>query len=718
METTPRLIITSSYSLWLVGFGLILALSFSIWSYRHVWPPAARWIRYTLIFLRWGALSCGIVVLTQPVIELHRSFLRPANVALLLDRSASMALSDDKIDREQYVRDFLKSDGYQSFRKRHNMISFSFADSLSSFWKDAETILLSAPVGVQTDIGNAFASAIDHLLPEEISAMILITDGAHNDGPNPEAVIQNANAPVWSVGVGSPEPPIDVMILGISVNPVVYQGSRIPVDVRLRAVGVEGETVVVSIVSSSGHTLDSEILRIAEDYEETTVSFEMEVKEAGRFRYSVEAQPLEGELTNRNNRRSFYLNVLASRMRVLLMAGPPDNSLGDLVRRLRKDEHIELITRISNGNRFYEGEWPDDALFARIDAVILHHFPVGTNPSEKVAYFAKQVGDANLPVGFIDGGQVSRGLLQRIEDLLPTSIKSGRFPLQTGSISVATRHAIVTDPENDSNSDYWATLPPLKFQNNFTVKPQAQILAEFNVQGQSESFPAVVVLEKGDQKSVAILGQDLWRWGMASPGEDGILEPMLERLVRWLVVRNINKQVEIKFDKELYSNQERVGFSVTVNDENYQPIDGAVLSTEVLLNGEVGGGTTTESVGKGRYRGAFQPWGEGEYIVRVNAVFENVNLGSDLGKIAVEPFNIELLDTRMNEELLKKLGELSNGGYVPIGAADSVFQSLEFPPELQNEEHRWELWGRGWLLMLVIGLLAVEWFIRVRLGML
>ena len=111
-------------------------------------------------------------------------------------------------------------------------------------------------------------------------------------------------------------------------------------------------------------------------------------------------------------------------------------------------------------------------------------------------------------------------------------------------------------------------------------------------------------------------------------------------------------------------------------------------------------------------------WGEGEYSLSVRALMDEQLIGEDRGKITVEPFSIELLDTRLNVELLQAIGEISGGGYVPITAADSLFATLDYPLVDKTEKHTIQLWGRGWLLALIICSLAIEWLIRVRVGML
>ncbi len=711
--------LTTACPVWLLGLGCAIALAFAVWSYLRTWPPTKPGVRALLAVLRWGAIFGGLLVLAQPALELHRVVSEPAKLLVLVDKSASMTLTQDSLDRVEQVGRLLRGDSFGRLQRMFTTRLFSFADSLEDRWDDPGSLADEPPDGVGTDIGRAWIEALESAGLEPPSAIVIISDGVHNSGADPVRLARASLAPILAVGVGSPQPFRDLMVHSIAVSPVVYQGSQVPVEVGVRGVGASGRTATVAVRAPDGKTVGRRKVTFRSDFEEKTLVFDIEATMPGRQRFSVQVSALEGELTTDNNRRSVYLNVLASRMRVLLMAGPPDNALGDLVRRLRRDEHVQLTLRTTLRSRFYEGGWPDAALLAETDVVLLHHFPVRSNDRQRLESFAEAVIEAGLPVGFIDGGQVDSRLCRLFEPFLPVNVKAGPLRFSTGQVVPVRRHAVIADPDRTDFTQGWSGLPPVRFATGrFIPRPQAMVLAEFQQMAGAGGFPAIVVMEEGGVKSAALLGRDLWRWNLASPGDEGIPEPLLQRLIRWLAVRKVARQVEVTFDKELLSNQEPVGFTVAVQDENYQPIDGADVTVEVSRDGEVGGAAALEGIGGGRYRGLFRSWGEGEYTVQVRARMNEVVIGEDRGKVAVEPFSVELLDSRMNEELLRAMGEVSGGGFVPVVSADSLFDSFNFDPVDHEDVHRYEVWGRGWLLAVIVGLLACEWFIRIRVGML
>jgi hypothetical protein len=193
---------------------------------------------------------------------------------------------------------------------------------------------------------------------------------------------------------------------------------------------------------------------------------------------------------------------------------------------------------------------------------------------------------------------------------------------------------------------------------------------------------------------------------------------LIDRLVRWLVLRRSDKRVQLSFSKEQFSTREKVIFRVSCFDEGLKPVDGAdVFATIKSAEGDPIRLAATGS-GQGHYDGSFMPWGSGKYEIQVEASLRNSPLGRDDGVVLVEPFSIELIDTRLNESLLRGLAEATHGRYVPADSAAFLLNALHFPLVSETTRRKLPLSG-GWQhLTIVVMALSLEWLIRMRLGML
>lgn len=719
-DSALSLHLTAAQPVWLLFVALAAVMLFSVWTYRRTNPPVSPALRVVLGSLRALGLGAGLWLIWQPILEVSRSVEEPATVLVLVDRSASMSLIQGGLDRQQQLDRLLQSAGFRALEAKSTALRFTFADSLHGPLRELGH--LPAAVGPATNIAEALSRATKSVQPARSAALILISDGANNSGANPTRLARFALAPIYAIGIGSSAATRDLMISEVAANPVVYQGSRAPIEVSYRAVGADGVTFDVVLRGSDGETLGRRTVTAAGAFVEGKVAFEPAIEKAGRQHFRIEIPALKDELTPDNNRRIVTINALVNRMRVLVMAGPPDYGLGDLIRRLRADEHIELTTRTTRSGGFYEGDWPDERSLGQTDVLILHHFPMRQNPPDRVAALAAVIVNRDLPLCLIDGGALDAELLKPFAERLPVVATRDPSSVQTAQVVPLRRHAVIAEPEDVGFAEKWASLPPLTYRTGaWEPAPQAELLAEFSAPGAAKS-PAILVMEKEGTKGAALLMRDLWRWGLASPGPEGVTEPMLGRLVRWLAVRRSEKRVQLTFSKDQFSIREPVTFSAAVFDENYRPFDGAEVTAEVSSAGReavrsllVGGG---DGGGQGLYRGTFQPWGEGEYQVTVRAVVDGIGLGEDKGSVVALPFSIELLDTRLNESLLRAVAEASGGRYAPADSAEALLSGINITPETVQQQRRWELWGGWGHLAGAILCLALEWFIRMRLGML
>ncbi|MFQ5677058.1 MAG: hypothetical protein ACE5G1_14275, partial [bacterium] len=123
-------------------------------------------------------------------------------------------------------------------------------------------------------------------------------------------------------------------------------------------------------------------------------------------------------------------------------------------------------------------------------------------------------------------------------------------------------------------------------------------------------------------------------------------------------------------------------------------------------------------MGRGRYEGALQVLQGGDYEFSGTAHLQGRILGRDSGKFSVEEFSLEYQNTRMNEDLLKRIATESGGEFYTTENFAGLPEKLKFPEKYVSLKNEWEIWNRVPLLISCIFLLSVEWFIRKRKGML
>ena len=109
----------------------------------------------------------------------------------------------------------------------------------------------------------------------------------------------------------------------------------------------------------------------------------------------------------------------------------------------------------------------------------------------------------------------------------------------------------------------------------------------------------------------------------------------------------------------------------------------------------------------------------GEYIFRGEAILpEGEKVFSNEAPVVVQDVNIELKELIQDQNALIRVAHNSGGLYVPIESLDSMFSQIEITPMqlIKNHQISGLSLQKYWWILIV--LLATEWFIRKKLGLL
>ena len=705
----------SQSPIFLIGLVLVLWF-FTLWVYRHTVPPVASWKRTILKILRGLSLAVLLLLLWKPVLSIFVQHNDSPILAVLIDDSASMGLQQGDNKRSDAVETILKNPVWSDLGKHFDIRYFAFADSSQILTDEQKDSLTFNRTG--TNLCGSWQRVESSLREGNYAAAVILSDGDNNAGENPVRLAQYSSVPLYTIGIGDSTPARDAMIVQTTTNDICYAGDEVPLDVRVRGVGIRGETSPVKLIGPNGEDLGVQTIRWKDDFLEETLRFKFIPPRAGTWKYQVSLESLPNELTMNNNRKSYYIKVLESKVSVVVFAGSPSFDLEFLVKALKENPRINPILRTQNSQGgYYEGVFPSTNDLDKVDLVLLHHYPAAFTNLNDLQSIVNLVKRKECPVMFLMGPEVSLRKLDMISELLPfrpVHFSSNTIDVQcSGSGS----HVIF---ENDEGKPWvkWEALPPVWASSKFyDIKPGSQVIAVAFPQSEGETIPAMIIQKVGLKKCLAVMPWGLWKWGFQlSPDQSKTFDTFLDRSIRYLVTREEDKLVRISTSKPIYQGGETVSFSAQVYNEDYQPVDGAEVEVSVTTGTETVK-LTLEGEGNGRYNGDLSAWVEGEYTFEGKATRGKV-LGEDRGKFTVEAFNIEFLNTAMNAPLLRTVAVQSGGAFANAQTFEPMVRQLQFPTRLRTASWEVPIWNRAWLLWVLIGLLSVEWIIRKRSGML
>jgi len=718
---------------------LLILAALTYYMYRTTIPPVSQTLRSLLMIFRFLTLLIVLVLLFSPIVSLTIHRQQKPSIAVLIDVSSSMSIQDEGGRRSDWVRHVLKDPIFRKLARRHHLRYFCFSSDIREFDSDFHPDSLRFNED-GTDITQALFSAKTQLLEHNFSGVILLSDGIANVGFDPRTAIRRFGAPIFAVAIGDPREKKDILIEQVSTNEVVYSGTRVPVDILVRSSGFQDLKVPVELWDSTG-VIDSQLLQLAGQQQLQKVRLHFIPKGEGLAgqgfqKYRVRIPPLKGEFTKLNNERSFYVKVLKSRVRILLLAGEPSADFKFVKRALEADSNFQVIPLIQ---RKPSGFYPSPYL-ARwkksddYDLVIFLNFPKGPLQASDQRFLRDLLINQRKPLFYIQGRGVSPQRLRPFQEVLPfrPDSRPGNIRLVYPELTAAGQeHPVMRVQEDPLESESrWQELPPVyTYLRNFPPRPGSEVLARIDKARsglpQIPRFAGALILAQklAERKSLAVLAFDIWRWDLMMWGvgkTNETFETFLNHAVRWLITREEIKPVRITTDKLIYRSGEDIHFVAQVYTEDLRPLDGAEVRVRII-----GPGPTTQSfeetlegIGNGKYEATVRILQGGDYQFEGKAFKGSRILGRDKGRFSVGEFQIEFLRTRMNEPLLRKLAEESGGHYLTPDRLEDLEKLIQFAPKTWVETREINLWNKAILLLLFIGLLATEWTIRRRKGML
>jgi len=703
--------------------GVLLAVTLAVvaalaayLSYRKTVPPlpAGRRAVLSLVVLA-GRLA-------EPVIRFIERQTGDPVIAVLLDDTQSMRISGP--DSLGALEDFMER-AAPAAPEGATVRFYPFAGTLHGALPPGGRAL-EYP-GQSTNLSGVFTEISKRAREDNIRAVVLASDGNYNEGRNPLNEIERLALPVFTVGVGDTVRRKDILIDRVFANTLVYAGSSVPVEVYLRAFGYDNRRVEMTL-SEGRETVGKNTIDLSGEKTEYPVRFSIPAGSEGMHKYVVSVGGLPGELTRENNVQTFFIRVLKSKIRVVMFAGAPSPDVSALRQAVATDPQLEVRDFVQKSPGSFIGGAPTGGVIDSADCLVFVNFPSSLTSAQTIAKLASVMEQGRKPLLYVHGKAVDTRKLRAFDARLPFSVSAPNRAEDLVFPSVPDRmksSALVSTENGNMTPESWKRLPPIyKMRSTFTAKPGSEILAFAKIQTVTLAEPLVVTRNVRGLKSFAVTGHSVYRWRLMAQGSgptENFFTAMVSNTVRWLTTRENEKPVKVDPLKEIFTTADPVGFRAEVYDEQLRPVENAEVN--VQFTGPSGTRTVRlESLGNGGYEGASQATPGGDYTYRATAKLGDRDLGTDNGRFAVGPVNVEFLVTTMNRPLLEQLAEQSGGKFYTLDHSDSLWNDITLHADLIPVEkvrrREIELWNWPVLGVLLVLLLAVEWFIRKRWALL
>jgi len=388
-----------------------------------------------------------------------------------------------------------------------------------------------------TRLFTALSAALSDVPRERIGGVIMITDGRVHDVPA-EAAALGFNAPVHALITGHKNER-DRRVVLINAPRFGIVGQSQTISYRVEDQGGGGGTAQIA-VRRDGETVDQRSVRVG-----AQVNINVQIPHAGPNIVEIEASPLEGELTEVNNRAVVSIDGVRDKLRVLLVSGEPHAGERTWRNLLKSDASVDLV-------HFTILRPPEKQDGTPINELSLIAFPTRELFQQKINEFQLIIFDRYarqgvLPILYFDniaryvrgGGAVlvaagpdyaSQTSIWRtpLDAVLPAepSGNTTDTPFHARLSELGKRHPVTRGLEGaDSDPPHWS-----RWFRLVDTRPGKGT----SVMEGPDKKPLLVLSREGDGRVALLLSDHIWLWARSFEGGGPHID-LLRRLSHWLM---------------------------------------------------------------------------------------------------------------------------------------------------------------------------------------
>jgi hypothetical protein len=388
-----------------------------------------------------------------------------------------------------------------------------------------------------TRLFSALSSTLADVPPDRIAGAIMITDGRVHDVPEKAAALGFA-APLHALITGHPNE-IDRRVVLTSAPRFGIVDQSQTVGFRVEDQGGNAGTAEVTI-QRDGEVVEKRTVPV-----HTDATVKVPIPHAGPNIVEIEASPIQGELTQVNNRAVVSIDGVRDKLRVLLVSGEPNAGERTWRNLLKSDASVDLV-------HFTILRPPEKQDGTPINELSLIAFPTRELFQQKISTFQLIIFDRYarqgvLPLSYFDniakyvrdGGAVmiaagpdyasSTSLWRTPLDVILPAEPSGNIteePYRATLTDAGKKHPVTRGLEgSDSSPPHWSRW--------FRLIDARPTNGSAVMQG-PDGKPLLVLAHEGKGRVALLLSDHIWLWARGYEGGGPHLD-LLRRLSHWLM---------------------------------------------------------------------------------------------------------------------------------------------------------------------------------------
>jgi hypothetical protein len=673
---------TTTILLLLISLVLVSGLSFYQYFYK---AKKKSKLNLFLALLRFLSLFGIMLLLINPMITRNTLEIIKPILAVVVDNSSSIQTLDAN---KKALDAFAKITASKGLKEKFDIQSYRFdAEFEASTTFDFK--------GTQTNLG-VISKGLKSVNRNTIFPTILLTDGNQTSG-NDYVYSFDPAAIVFPIVLGDTTKVIDLKVSQINVNNYAFYKNQFPVEVFLNYSGDKKVSAVFTIALGSA-VLTKQSVSFSASKRTAILSVLLPANKMGSQLYKATITSVKKEKNTYNNTKKFAVEVIDQRTNIAVITAINHPDIGALKRAIE-----------SNSQRKVTIVRPKSINSLRDYNILILYQPTAVFNS---VFEGNKL--AGIPTFIITGTSTDFAFLNRQQSSLMFKMSSqkesylARFNPQF--------NLFATDNIGFEN------FPPLEnAYGSITLKGNVSVLLSSKIRSMDTNSPLLAFAEIQGKRSAFLLGENLWKWRLKSHLDTDSFakfDVFMDKTIQYLASSS-SKKALIVIHESLYNSGDAIEITAQYFNKNYE-FDEKARLTIIISNTETKQIKNYDLLKENNfYKVNLDGLAAGAYDFSVTELNSNSSYSSHF---EILDFNKEKQFVNPDLEKLKQLAVQTQGTvYFPDQVnklIDELIQEDAYKSIEKNRVIRSSLIDWTSLLVLIISLLATEWFVRKYNGLL